>query len=52
MVLIEGAAEVGADADAGVIRLSERDALEITEQPIQIRALADSHLFLIEMAKP
>jgi redox-sensitive bicupin YhaK (pirin superfamily) len=51
MVLIEGAAEVGADADAGVIRLSERDALEITEQTIHIRALADSHIFLIEMAK-
>jgi redox-sensitive bicupin YhaK (pirin superfamily) len=49
MVLIEGAVEIG--ADAGAIRLSERDALEITEQTIHIHALADSHIFLIEMAK-
>jgi redox-sensitive bicupin YhaK (pirin superfamily) len=47
MVLIEGAVEVNG------LRLSARDALEITEETIRPRADAgaDAHILLIEMAK-
>jgi redox-sensitive bicupin YhaK (pirin superfamily) len=45
MVLIEGAVEVNG------LRLSARDALEITEETIHLRADADAHILLIEMAK-
>jgi redox-sensitive bicupin YhaK (pirin superfamily) len=45
MVLLEGAAY------AGDLLLSARDALEITEQTVNLRALEDAHIFLIEMAK-
>jgi redox-sensitive bicupin YhaK (pirin superfamily) len=45
MVLAEG------EADVEGIRLSACDALEITEQTVNIRAVSEAHIFLIEMAK-
>jgi redox-sensitive bicupin YhaK (pirin superfamily) len=45
MALIEG------EAEADGISLSAGDALEITEQAINICAVSDAHMFLIEMAK-
>jgi redox-sensitive bicupin YhaK (pirin superfamily) len=46
MVLIEGEAGVN-----GVIDMAARDALEITEEKIEIKAKKDAHIFLVEMKK-
>jgi redox-sensitive bicupin YhaK (pirin superfamily) len=45
LALIEGEAEISG------MKLVAGDALEITEQGIDIRAASDAHMFLIEMAK-
>jgi redox-sensitive bicupin YhaK (pirin superfamily) len=45
MVLIEG------EAEAGGIRLKARDAVEITEEDVTVKAVEDAHLLVIEMAK-
>jgi redox-sensitive bicupin YhaK (pirin superfamily) len=45
LALIEGEAEISG------MRLVAGDALEITEQTLDIRAASDAHMFLIEMAK-
>jgi redox-sensitive bicupin YhaK (pirin superfamily) len=45
MVLIEGEVTVNG------LRLSACDALEITEETINLRAASDAHILLIEMAK-
>lgn len=45
LVLMEGAAEVGE------IKLGQRDALEIVEENISIKAKDSAHLLIIEMAK-
>jgi redox-sensitive bicupin YhaK (pirin superfamily) len=45
MALIEGAVEIDG------ISLAAGDALEITEQTIDICAVSDAHIFLVEMAK-
>ena len=45
LVLIEGEAEIGG------MKLSERDAMEITEQDISIHALKQAHILVIEMEK-
>jgi len=47
MVLIEGAAQVG----GGVIELVERDALEATEEDLEITATKDAHILIIEMER-
>jgi redox-sensitive bicupin YhaK (pirin superfamily) len=46
LVLIEGEAQVN-----GVVDLAARDALEITEEKIEIKAGKDAHIFLVEMKK-
>jgi redox-sensitive bicupin YhaK (pirin superfamily) len=46
MVLIEGEAQVN-----GVVDMTARDALEITEEAITIAAGKDAHIFLVEMKK-
>ena len=45
MVLIEGKASVNQET------LKAKDALEITEESVQIKALSPSHFLIIEMAK-
>lgn len=45
MVLLEGEAEISG------IHLNMRDALEITEEAVTIKALEESHVYVIEMAK-
>lgn len=45
LVVVEGEAEIEG------IRLAERDALEITGQDVTIKALRDTHMVVIEMAK-
>jgi redox-sensitive bicupin YhaK (pirin superfamily) len=45
MVLIEGAAEIGGAS------LAARDAVEITEEDVTVKASEDAHLLVIEMAK-
>jgi redox-sensitive bicupin YhaK (pirin superfamily) len=45
MALMEGEIETCG------MTLSAGDALEITEQAVEIRAVSDAHIFLIEMAK-
>lgn len=45
LVLVEGKAEINE------ITLSMRDALEITEQDIDIKAIDEAHIVVIEMAK-
>lgn len=45
LVLIEGGAEING------IHLSERDALEITEETITVNATETSHILIIEMEK-
>ena len=39
------------EAEIEGIRLAERDALEITGQDVTIKALRDTHMVVIEMAK-
>lgn len=45
LVLVEGHAEINS------VELSMRDALEITEEDININAVEDAHILVIEMAK-
>jgi redox-sensitive bicupin YhaK (pirin superfamily) len=45
LILIEGAAEING------IRLETRDALEITEEDIEINAIDSAHMLIIEMQK-
>ncbi|MDR3365221.1 MAG: pirin family protein [Clostridiales Family XIII bacterium] len=45
MALIEGGAGVNG------IKLAARDALEIAEEDVEIRASSDAHIFLVEMGK-
>jgi hypothetical protein len=45
MVLIEGAAEVGG------VELEARDAVEITEEDVTVKASEDAHMLVIEMAR-
>jgi len=45
LVLIEGAVEIGGN------KLGKRDALEIVEEDIVVKAVEPSHMLIIEMAK-
>jgi redox-sensitive bicupin YhaK (pirin superfamily) len=50
LVLIEGEAEL-AGVKGGDAKLVERDAAEITEENVTVKASAPSHVLVIEMAK-
>jgi redox-sensitive bicupin YhaK (pirin superfamily) len=46
LLQVEGSSSVGG------VDLDERDALEIVEQDVVVKAVATSHVFVVEMAKP
>jgi hypothetical protein len=46
LLQVEGSSQVGG------VELDERDALEIVEEDVVVKAVTTSHLFVVEMAKP
>jgi len=50
LVLIEGEAELAGEG-GGSARLAERDAAEIVEENVEIRASQDAHVLVLEMRK-